>query len=63
MDTDEFAHAAGSGSARIRGGLYRADVAAAGDGDVSGADKFLAREHDIRRLDHELQGSFSPGAA
>ncbi len=34
VDADEFAHAAGSGGAGIGGGLYRADVAADGDGDV-----------------------------
>src|SRR5205085_12158510 len=58
VNADELADAAGSGCAGIRGGLYRADIATAGDGDVSGADKFLACEHDVRRFDHSVSGFY-----
>ena len=52
----ELADAARGGGAGVGGGLDGADVAADHDGDVAGADVFLADQDDVGGLDHGIGG-------
>ena len=54
VDRDQLADAPRGRGAGIGRGLHRADVAAHHDGDVAGADVFLADQDDVGRLDHRV---------
>ena len=63
VDRDQLADAARGGGPGIGGGLDGADVAADHDGDVAGADVFLADQDDVGRLHHRVGGLDRPDEA
>src|SRR5438034_3344357 len=56
MNRDELADAARCSRSGIGRGFDGADIAADHDGDIPGANVFLADERDVRRLDHRVCG-------
>ncbi len=55
MDGHEFAYPSCGGGTGISRGLDSTDVTSHQDGDVAGADIFLAHEHDIRAFNHRVR--------